>query len=394
MCNRKGHVATVVCCLVLHATVCWAQSVGEEKKSHDDFLVTQGIGIGLTGIRSFSSFSLTDSSGVKYDTMSLLMNDAARKMVGIPHDKYLELAKEYGKTTARMKSLIVNSAFLDEQKEILRSKFTELETSLQSKLTDEQLDSLERSRFLVGLEQKGIEYLATDPAAAHFGISKTDARTLADSEEQLKEFGKSAYRDQLKQANQELLETITLEQQKRIEKLLGDEGMQKLLKAKLFLGRTENKQSQNNTSRQMLKKLCSRTIRKKLGLSPSQDEEIRLIRVRQNEVSNEQLTDLIEDVLSTDQLETLMQRILVHELNELGTVAMLGRGSGAQFLELTDDESNEVCDAGKRIQAELTEKLRSRMANELNRIWSKGESKQPVSAFSSLFVNHLLSDDE
>ena len=349
-------------------------------RTNDDFQISKAIGISLAGVNTFTQYSMTDSHGLRYDTMSLLQSPQVRESIGLSADAYADMRATQLEMVEELEALTISAAYNEEHRDKIKARFTEIEQELNEILSSGQIDQLVVERVKVGIEKVGVKYLVDPDVSKTIGLSKKAAESVRDQSSSFLKSLKARRAELLRNANQELVDSLSKSKRTEFDKILDEKAGKKFLAREMFVGHRAERRKSIRLSFKLYSMLRSKAMQRKLELSENQIEQFNEIKRRGSENA-----DSIETLLNGEQKSHIFQLAFDEEIRKFGTVNFISSGILGQQLKLTDEEVDGLFERGKELHAEMLRQLDA-SSQELA-VTKFGVSNELAGKISKLFMS-------
>lgn len=338
-----------------------ATKPGEE---HDPFQTRIMLGLGLGGVEKNLDFVMVDENGFEFDTMSLLKHPNVRNGIGMDEAQYSELYAVWEDRKRELTSKVRKDALdLIEAKDLSKAMFLEGEVEMRELLSAEQLLGLEQARVQLAIQRHGAAAaLGASDVREQLGLTDSDVESIKQRTNNLDQQVAEFRKNETAAANQALLEKAKelATDESLIGQLIDDEQLkEEYVKSELF---PYNKatQSPKKSRSDILRLVKLKSVRNEARITEDQYEQIKELQAesRGSSTSNADPTHTrLKEILSTEQLATLNQTVVVRESKRVGTVSATSHGFMAKKLGLTDETKKELFEFGVELQESVNEKV-------------------------------------
>ena len=310
-----------------------------------DVKYSTGAKLGLNGFEQFSKLSLVDELGFEYDVISLLGDNQVRSVIGIDNQSFQQMRDLHNQFVNEIS--ILSDLTNEKTQTEVKARFYGLQGQLADMLSDDQFDRLQQVKTQKGIERYGLKkFLATTHMRQSLGLDQSTIDAIGSNDSMFEVDLKSLY----VHANRELVKALSEKQQTEFKSCFTDFD-EEFLTQPLYKNGRSKPVTESETKKFLLRMLGRTSIQRKLELSETQIEKLNT--ARKDNDSSLTITDVLNDKQSRD----FYQLVKKSELSRWGTVGALSLGYVRQLLGITDSQSKELAQLGKRLQSDMKEKI-------------------------------------
>lgn len=333
--------------------------IQEEVEQHKDFNITSSISLGLTGPSYKTEFKLVDELGLPYDAISLATDPGIAKTVALTDEQVRQIRDMKKAVTKELEARISEAIVSDEGRQAIEARFREVEAEARNVMTDEQLELLEQAKIQRGFERFGMpKYMATQAMRDKFNLNDDDLETIKAAHVESYTQHSSRIKSMARLANEALIAELSEAQKRKFEEALKGEDRDEFLDSKLFNGKRSLRHANTDYARAQLRQLRIKRLRTELKIDDQQYAKVQSLLKQARQMSDEKLKSELQTLLTEEQRRGLNRYGIKSETTRYGTVNEMSRGLLSQVIGLSEEESEDLYEAGKEIFDELNQDIR------------------------------------